>query len=240
MKTQIIRNIALALPLVGALGCDDVTPPKRNIDATVTVEKKPEPPKTVIATPPPVVPKPPQNSIVKPEPRGAQETLKEARRLLNEGTDRELALKYARRAAKMLPDDFLAQNTLGRAEMEMNHGQEAQEAFQKAVDIKDESSFAHNNLGLTYIMQEKWDDALEEMEKATSLEPVKAYMWNNLGIVLEHLDRLDEARAAYQKAADGGAENAKSSVARLEGVKTIKISKAKPEKIEVPSDGGTH
>lgn len=234
MKTQIIRNIALALPLAGVLGCDDVTPPKRNIDATVTVEKKPEPPKTVIATPPQVTP------VVKPEPKGAQETLKEARRLLNEGTDHELALKYARRAAKMLPDNFLAQNTLGRAEMEMNHGQEAQEAFQKAVEIKDESSFAHNNLGLTYIMQEKWDDALEEMEKATSLEPVKPYMWNNLGIVLEHLDRLDEARAAYQKAADGGAENGKSSVARLEGVKTIKISKAKPEKIEVPSDGGTH
>jgi len=239
MKTQIIRNIALALPLAGVLGCDDVAPPKRNIDATVTVEKKPEPPKTVIATPPVVTP--PQNSIVKPEPRGAQETLKEARRLLNEGTDHELALKYARRAAKMLPDNFLAQNTLGRAEMEMNHGEEAQEAFQKAVEIKDESSYAHNNLGLTYIMQEKWDDALEEIEKATSLEPVKSYMWNNLGIVLEHLDRLDEARAAYQKAADDGAENAKSSVARLEGVKTIKISKAKPEEKIVPQvDGGTH
>jgi Flp pilus assembly protein TadD len=233
MKTQIIRRIALALPLVGALGCDDVTPPKRSIDATVTVEKKPEPPKTVVVEQPKPV-------VAKAEPKGAQETLKEARRLLSEGTDRELALKYARRAAKMLPDNFLAQNTLGRAEMELNHGQEAQDAFQKAVEIKDESSYAHNNLGLTFIMQEKWDDALEEMEKATSLEPVKPYMWNNLGIVLEHLDRLDEARAAYQKAAEGGAENAKTSVARLEGVKTIKISKAKPEKIEIPSDGGTH
>ena len=236
MKTQMIRNIALALPLVGVMACDDVQPAKRNIDAKVTVEKKPEPPKTVVVTPPPVEVKP----VVKPEPKGAKETLAEARRLLSEGGDTELALKYARRAAKMLPDNFLAQNTLGRAEMEMNHGEEAQEAFQKAAELKDDSSFAHNNIGLTYIMQEKWDDALDEMEKATSLEPVKPYMWNNLGIVLEHLDRLDEARAAYQKAADGGAENGKSSVARLEGVKTIKISKAKPEKIEVPSDGGTH
>jgi Flp pilus assembly protein TadD len=229
MKTQMIRNIALALPLVGVVACDDVQPAKRNIDAKVTVEQKTEPPKTVAVTPPPAEVKP----VVKPEPRGAKETLAEARRLLGEGGDKELALKYARRAAKQMPDNFLAQNTLGRAEMEMNHGEEAQEAFQKAVEIKDDSSFAHNNLGLTFIMQEKWDDALEEMEKATSLEPVKPYMWNNLGIVLEHLDRLDEARAAYQKAADGGAENAASSVTRLAGVKTIKISKAQePEKTE--------
>src|SRR5262249_7579324 len=86
--------------------------------------------------------------------------------------------------------------------------------------------------GLAYIMEERWDDALSEMEQATSLEPVKPYMWNNLGIVLEHLDRLDEARAAYQKGADGGADKAKSSVARLEGVKTIKTAKVDKSKTE--------
>src|SRR5262249_50843631 len=162
----------------GAAGCqDNVAPPKRTIDATVTVEKKPEPPKPVTVVPPPL-PKP----VVKAEPKGAQEVLKQARRLLQDGSDKELALRYARRAAKMLPDSFLAKNTLGRAEMEMNHGQEAQEAFQKAAELKDDSSFAHNNLGLTYIMQKQWEEAKDELLKATSLEPVKPYMWNNLGI----------------------------------------------------------
>src|SRR5262249_54206662 len=88
---------------------------------------------------------------------------------------------------------------------------------------------------LTYIYEEKWDDALDELEKATTLTPVKPFMWNNLGVVLEHLDRLDEARAAYQKAADGGADNAKASVVRLQGVKTIKTAKVE-NKVESKVD----
>ncbi len=245
MTTKWIRNFALALPLCGLSACqDDVPAPKRVADARGVVELKPTPP---VPTPPPTPTAskptvPESKKVERAVPKTGPEMLKEARRLLDEG-ENESALPMARRAAQKLPESFLAWNTLGRAELEMNHGKEAQEAFSKALEISPESSYAHNNMGLTYIYEEKWDQALDELEKATTLTPVKAFMWNNLGVVLEHLDRLDEARAAYQKAADGGADNAKASVARLEGVKTIKTAKveskveskqpAQPEKVKV-------
>jgi predicted Zn-dependent protease len=229
MKTMHV--IAFALPLCGALGCGDEVPAQKKPQlkpAVAQVAPAPQPmaaptptPVTPVAKPQPVAPAP------APMPTKGSELLAQARQLLA-GGDNETALALARRAVKKLPESFLAWNTLGRAELEMNHGKEAQAAFEKAIEIKPDSSYAHNNLGLAYLYEERWEDALEELTQATSLAPQKPYMWNNLGIALEHLDRLDDARDAYEKAALGGAPNAQAALTRLRGVKSIKTAQAAP------------
>jgi tetratricopeptide (TPR) repeat protein len=242
MMTLTFQKFAALLALCGLAACDDDPRPKTR--PAPTVASQPTPPVVV----PEVKPEPPRpiareekrlEPPVRPEPKGGKETLAEARRLLTEGSDSEGALKMARRAVRLLQGSFLAWNTLGRAELEMDHGKEAQEAFTRAIELRPESSYAHNNLGLAFLYEQKWEDALVELEKATSLEPQQPYMRNNLGIALEHLDRLDEARAAYQKAADEGAENARVSAERLKGVKTIKTARVGKGGSTTPDPDGT-
>jgi tetratricopeptide (TPR) repeat protein len=222
MKT--LKVLFVTLGLVGA--CEPASKPIPITRAPAPV-RQPQPiPAPPAAEPSPraaVVVTPPAPIVAKVPPRGGQETLAEARRLLAAGEMQD-ALKLARRACKLVPSSFLAWNTLGRAELENDHGAEAQVAFERALELSPDSSYAHNNLGLVHLLAGRWTDALEELEAATAHGEAPPFMWNNLGIALEHLDRVEEARAAYQKAADGGAANAQKSVTRLFGVKSIRTA----------------
>jgi tetratricopeptide (TPR) repeat protein len=232
MKTM--TCVTLALPLCGLAACEDVSRSRAQAPQPARVEVSAQPvvtPPAALAPTPPaaVVVAAPVPAVMHPEDAPPQkkltgsDALLQARKLLA-GGEAEQARSLAKQACKQLPDSFLAWNTLGRVELELDHGAEARAAFEKAVLLRPDSSYAHNNLGLTFIYGEQWERALAELELATSLEPVKPYMWNNLGVVLEHLDRLEEARAAYQKAADDGADNGAASVARLKGVKTVRTA----------------
>jgi len=97
----------------------------------------------------------------------------------------------------------------------------ALDSFEKAVELNPNISYAQNNLGLTLIYEKRYDDAIEALEAATELEPVEGFMWNNLGMAYEHVDRLDDAREAYGKATEMENDNARESLARLQGVKSV-------------------
>ncbi len=62
-------------------------------------------------------------------------------------------------------------------------------------------------------------------QRQPSQQGLCAYMWNNLGMAYEHLERLAESRDAYQAAADLQAGRAVESLARLKGVKTVRVAR---------------
>ena len=85
------------------------------------------------------------------------------------------------------------------------------------------------NLGTAHLKSARPEAALAAYSRAVSLRRDYADAICGQALCLRALDRLDEARAAYQKAADQGADNASAAVARLKGVKTIKTAKATVE-----------
>ncbi|HET6148792.1 MAG TPA: tetratricopeptide repeat protein [Polyangia bacterium] len=134
-------------------------------------------------------------------------------------TDR--ALKLAALAVKKAPKRSSAWNLLGRAQLQAGKRKLAITSFEKAVELNASNSYAQNNLGLTMIYEQRYDDAVEALEAAVELEPVEGFMWNNLGMAYEHVDRLDDARESYKKAAEMENDNARESLARLQGVKSV-------------------
>jgi Tfp pilus assembly protein PilF len=133
----------------------------------------------------------------------------------------ERALKLAARAVQKAPKRSSAWNLLGRAQLQAGKRKLAIESFEKAVELNASNSYAQNNLGLTLIYERRYSDAVEALEVAVEHEPVEGFMWNNLGMAYEHVDRLDDAREAYRKAGEMENDNARDSLARLQGVKSV-------------------
>jgi tetratricopeptide (TPR) repeat protein len=146
--------------------------------------------------------------------------LARTRKALSEAeTDR--ALKLATLAVKKAPKRSSAWNLLGRAQLQAGKRKLAITSFEKAVELNASNSYAQNNLGLTLIYEQRYDDAIDALEAAVEIEPVEGFMWNNLGMAYEHVDRLDDAREAYRKALELDNDNARESLARLQGVKSV-------------------
>jgi Flp pilus assembly protein TadD len=225
-QTTKIR-FSLAAVLAATLGaCEDVPPPPKPRPVISAEPPRPEPlPLPSAMTPPPVTPEPPP---VKPEVATEPEAddvkpgdpLGGARKMLDAGK-LDKALRLANLGVRRLPKRSVAWNTLGRVQLQMGKRSEAISSFEKAVELNPNNSYAQNNLGLALIYDKRFEDAVGVLEKAVELEPVEAYMWNNLGMAYEQLDRLEEARDAYDKGVQMESERARTSLARLEGVKTV-------------------
>jgi Flp pilus assembly protein TadD len=165
------------------------------------------------------------------------ELLTRTREALSTGeTDR--ALKLAASAVKKAPKRSAGWNLLGRAQLQAGKNKLALSSFEKAVELNPSNSYAQNNLGLILIYQGKYDDAIDALEVATEHEPVEGFMWNNLGIAYEHVDRLDDAREAFHKGADMDNDNARESLARLQGVKSV-MRTAKVDKTDGDAKTGS-
>jgi Flp pilus assembly protein TadD len=150
----------------------------------------------------------------------------------------EHALKLAGLAVKKAPKRSSAWNLLGRAQLQAGKRKLAIESFEKAVELNASNSYAQNNLGLTLIYEGRYADAVEALEVAVEHEPVEGFMWNNLGMAYEHVDRLDDAREAYRKAGEMENDNARESLARLQGVKSvIRTAKVDSEPKHEPKNG---
>jgi len=245
-------------PPTGLAGClggcnDNPAPSTTTKPATTTVAT--EPPKVPdVATPPaataPPTPAPakPTTTITKSEPVGKgddsteiddskiksiAELISRARQALAiHESDR--ALELAARIVKKAPLRSGGWNLLGRAQLQAGQRELALVSFEKAVAINPGNSYAQNNLGLTLIYARRYEEAIEALEEAVELEPVEGYMWNNLGMAYEHVDRLDDAREAYEKAAEMENSNARDSLARLKGVKSV----IRTAKVDLPPGGG--
>jgi Flp pilus assembly protein TadD len=186
----------------------------------------------------------------KMRPKSSWVRVELARTHLKAGNPDE-ARPHAEIAVELAPKSSYAWNTLGRVELAEHKLEAAEVSFRRATDEDEDNSYAWNNLGLTLIQAKRWKDASEALEHATSGKSPRAYMWNNLGMAYEHLDLLDRARAAYRQAEELGSGRARRSLARLEGVKSIKKAKvaeadtddaetktAEPKKTEAKKEDG--
>ena len=240
MRTQSMILKALALLALGTnlTACDDTpkeAPKPQATPSTVADRLKapeiPVPPPPVRATlPAPAITPEVKKDEPMPIAKGGDsdddeipsltDLLSRTRNALAAGeTDR--ALKLAGLAVQKAPKRSSAWNLLGRAQLQAGKRKLALTSFEKAVELNPGNSYAQNNLGLTLIYDKRYDDAIDALEAATDLKPVEGYMWNNLGMAYEHSDRLDDARDAYRKAAEMENDNARESLARLEGVKSV-------------------
>jgi tetratricopeptide (TPR) repeat protein len=234
-SSMTLRALALLTASISFVACNDIPKPSSNPSPTPSVvaetPKAPEMPAPVAATPP-TIPIGPQ--IKKEEPIAKKEDedsdaiengtltelLSRTRDALSAG-DSERALKLAASAVKKAPKRSAPWNLLGRAQLLAGKHKLALDSFEKAVELNPNNSYAQNNRGLTLIYAGRYDDAIEALEEATQHEPVEGFMWNNLGIAYEHVDRLDDAREAFRKGADMENDNARDSLARLQGVKSV-------------------
>ncbi len=255
-SSMTLKALALLSASIGIAACNDLprttskTPPTPSVVAEAA--KAPEVPAPVASAPPvaPEVKK--EEPIIKKavvskddddsnaiENGTLTELLSRTREALSAGeTDR--ALKLAASAVKKAPKRSAGWNLLGRAQLQAGKRKLALSSFEKAVELNPGNSYAQNNLGLTLIYAGKYDDAVDALEAATEHEPVEGFMWNNLGIAYEHADRLDEAREAFRKGADMENDNARESLARLQGVKSViqtaKVDETDGKKIDTKTE----
>lgn len=253
MRTSIIipktiTILTLSAGLAGCLGgCNDVpaanTPaPKQATTIPVAAQppKTPDVPTPSVTTPTPTTePARPTTPITKSEEiddskiTSITELMSRTRQALAiHESDR--ALELAARIVKKAPLRSGGWNLLGRAQLQAGKRDLALGSFEKAVAINPGNSYAQNNLGLTLIYARRFEEAIEALEEAVDLEPVEGYMWNNLGMAYENVDRLDDAREAYEKAAEMESTNARDSLARLKGVKSV----IRTAKADLPPSSG--
>jgi len=242
-SSMTLKAIALLTASVGIAACNDVETTHKPKPSPPVVEAPKTPEPSPVASPPPAIPEvKKEEPIVKKavtkedddsdaiENGTLTELLTRTREALS-ANDTDRALKLAASAVKKAPKRSAGWNLLGRAQLQAGKRKLALSSFEKAVELNPSNSYAQNNLGLTLIYEGKYDDAIDALEVATEHEPVEGFMWNNLGIAYEHVDRLDDAREAFRKGADMENDNARESLARLAGVKSV-MKTAKVDKTD--------
>ncbi len=114
---------------------------------------------------------------------------------MREGTDNTLTGQTPRNAE--------AWNDLGELFLRMGSYTEAQDAFQKAINLEPESGKSYAYLANTYISQNQYKEAVPLYLKSIDLfddNKEKAAALNHLGNVYRKLNDYDNAIKAYQKA----------------------------------------
>jgi tetratricopeptide (TPR) repeat protein len=102
-------------------------------------------------------------------------------------------------------------------ELEVTSGDEARDAYRRAIELDPKHVEAHVNLGRLLHDEEQVQAALAHYELAHSIDPENPTVSFNLGVAYEDLGRGEEAMAAYLSAisADGKYADAHYNLARL-------------------------
>lgn len=89
---------------------------------------------------------------------------------------------------------------LGVCYMNLNQAQQAQPAFQKAIDRGKQVGGAANNIGVIYFQQSNFVEAARYFRQAATAEPTNASHLANLALALENSGQTAEAIPLYQQA----------------------------------------
>lgn len=119
--------------------------------------------------------------------------------LLNRGDEAEAIQHYAM-AARLRPNDPVAANAVGAAEMAAGEYKQAARDLQKAVALRPGYFDAHYNLGLTFASSGDFDHAQTELSEAVQMKPDDADAHANLGAALAQLGKLAQAENELQLA----------------------------------------
>jgi tetratricopeptide (TPR) repeat protein len=98
--------------------------------------------------------------------------------------------------------------TFGIAFAEYGYQDEAQAAFQRAVDADPNLEFGWFNLGTTYLAKKMYPEARRALSEAVRLNPKDSDAWNNLGIISGNEQKYDEALEQFRSAAMANPNNA--------------------------------
>jgi len=91
--------------------------------------------------------------------------------------------------------------TYGIAFTEYGYADEAQAAFQRAIDANPELETAWFNLGTIYLNKKMYPEARKYLSEAVRLNPQDADAWNNLGSISGTEEKFDEALDEFRHAA---------------------------------------
>ena len=91
--------------------------------------------------------------------------------------------------------------TFGIAFVQYGFTEEAQAAFQRAVDADPNHASAWFNLGTIYLNKKMYPEARKCLSEAVRLNPQDADAWNNLGMISGEEQKYDEALEEFQHAA---------------------------------------
>ncbi len=100
---------------------------------------------------------------------------------------------------KRAPNDVLALNSLGYAELQSGHPAQAHPYFEKVAQLAPAASNSHFNLAFVNEELGRLDEAETGFKAAIALEEKMDRAWYGLGLVLVRQGRLDEALKALQR-----------------------------------------
>ena len=103
-------------------------------------------------------------------------------------------------AVEVIPDNYVAQLSLGNALAERGRLDDAIAHYLAALRVKPDLAKAHGNLGVILARQGKLDEAVAQYAEALRLNPDLPETHNNLGAALADRGRLEEAIAHYERA----------------------------------------
>lgn len=98
------------------------------------------------------------------------------------------------------PENDRAWNNLGKSELERGNIDQAEEYFQKALQINPDNPRAKGNLGYILYTRQEYEKALPYMRQAACALPSSADFQYNLGVLYSELRKSKKAVTYYRKA----------------------------------------
>lgn len=113
--------------------------------------------------------------------------------------NRELGLRYMRRASRIGYDDTAVHSAIGTFLTREGLFEEARLELQKMSMYYDDLSIVHNNWGYFYHKKGEFEKAVQRFRKAVALKPKRFAYYNNLGFSLYEAGKKEEALRVFQK-----------------------------------------
>ncbi len=110
------------------------------------------------------------------------------------------ALRAARLAVQLAPDDAQLHEQLSVAAMAAGQPAEAEAAARRAVALLPSSEEYGSQLGLCFVKEEKYEEAVHAYRRAFELNPEDVTPLQNIGMALAKLGRTEESTKTYQQA----------------------------------------
>lgn len=98
------------------------------------------------------------------------------------------------------PENDRAWNNLGKAELEQENLEQAEEHFHQALDINPKHPRAKGNLGYIFYLRGEYEKALPYVREAAQALPRSADYQYNLGVLYSELGKPEQAVTYYRKA----------------------------------------
>jgi len=113
--------------------------------------------------------------------------------------NQEEALKVARAARQLAPDNPIVVANSGFIYAELQMFDEAIEEYKYALRLSPHSSVLNYNLGTLYLLKGKLQAGTDYLKKAQLLDPNLVSAHNNLGYIYWQEKRFQEAKIAFEK-----------------------------------------